>query len=97
MSAATFVAVHCGATFTGAEGAAGLTVHMREVHGVKPLKPGAHEPWEHPTPGWRNGEIAPPTPWTPPRRNLTPEKVAAKWGYDVWYVDISTIEHEEAA
>lgn len=75
--------------FTGAEGADDLAAHMVREHGIRPIKAGSKgAPWEkHGAPGWRNGEIEPPMPWTPPKRTATVEQIAAKWRDEVEYFD----------
>lgn len=88
MSAATFVATHCGERFAGVDGAAEFVEHMRVEHGARPLRPGTKWTWEkHGAAGWRNGEIEPCIPWTPPKRNATVEQIAAKWRDEVEYYD----------
>lgn len=96
MSAATFVATHCGARFVGAEGAAALAAHMQRQHGRTPVKPGKNFYHVGNAPGWARGGILPPTPWTAPKRTATPEQVAAKWRDEVEYVDLA-FEQREAA
>ena len=69
----TFKATHCGQTFTGAEGAKALELHMKAEHNHKPFKPGGRDRYADGrefglvAPGWKNGEIEKPYPWKAPR------------------------------
>ena len=70
----TFKATHCGQTFTGAEGAKALELHMKQAHKTRGLmKAGADNGHRNfsgrgkSSPGWKNGEIEKPYPWKAPR------------------------------